>query len=110
VSAKSGRPPAAIRSYYVRYWATREDLFLLGGVKQGTSCRFQRMEDARDRYQSIIDVHRPGAVAGEILGSPLYPEIFVHCAGAVPQAIGGRCEKCKKVLTKEDAKLAKTVG
>lgn len=95
------------RSFVANYWSTEEGQYLLGGVKRSTSCRFQRKRDAEDRLQGVVDVHRPGLVAGEVVESPLVPEIFVHCAGAVPQAIGGRCEKCRKILTVTDARNTK---
>jgi hypothetical protein len=40
---------------------------------------------------------------GEVAESDHYPEVFIHC-GTVPQAIGGKCFGCGKLLTVADAK------
>jgi hypothetical protein len=90
-----------IRSYFARYWAT-DGKTLIGGVLNGQTSRWERREDAEARLQQILELN--GAhCRGEIVESPLYPEIFIHC-GTIPQAIGGKCFGCGKLLTVADAK------
>jgi hypothetical protein len=75
---------------------------LLGGVVRHESSRYGRREDAETRMQGIHEFNEDAIC--EIVESDLFPEIFPHCEGAVPQAINGRCEFCRKVLTVEDAR------
>lgn len=91
------------RSYFARYWAKTGTL--IGGVSRSQTSRFQRRADAQKRLDDTIAING-GNCEGEILGSDLHPEIFSHCAGSIPQAIGGRCFRCGKLLTVEDAKAA----
>jgi hypothetical protein len=88
------------RSYFARYWST-DGKTLIGGVLRGQTSRSERREDTETRLQQTLELN--GAhCKGEIIESPLYPEIFIHC-GTVPQAIGGKCFSCGKVLTVPDA-------
>jgi len=91
------------RSYFARYWAKTETL--IGGVCRSQTSRFQSRADAQARLDGTIAVNG-GNCEGEIVGSNQHPEIFSHCAGSIPQAIGGRCFTCGKLLTVEDAKAA----
>jgi len=89
------------RSYFARYWSTNGRT-LIGGILRGQTSRWERREDAETRLQQALELN--GAhCEGEIVGSPLHPDIFIHC-GTIPQAIGGKCFGCGKVLTVADAK------
>lgn len=94
-------------SYYAEYWST-DGKTLLGAVLKSRTSRFQDRSDAQSRLDQIKDLHSEGRVAGKIVESPLYPQIFRHCGSeSLPsQAIGGHCFACKKLLTVEDAKAA----
>lgn len=89
------------RSYFARYRST-DGKTLIGGALQGQTSRWERREDAETRLQQTLELN--GAhCEGEIVESPLYPEIFTHC-GTIPQAVGGKCLKCGKLLTVADAR------
>jgi hypothetical protein len=76
---------------------------LAGGVKVHHSSRWGDLEDARDYIDSIQSID-PDA-QGEVVASELPPEIFRHCRDSeMPQAIGGRCEACGKIVTAADAR------
>jgi hypothetical protein len=89
-------------SFYAKYWSSDPHKCLLGGVQQSQTSRFECEQDAQARLEQIIELN-PHA-KGEVLRSNMPPEIFSHCAGSVPQAIGGKCFSCGKVLTIHDAK------
>ena len=89
------------RSYFARYRAKTGTL--IGGVRQSQTSRFQSRSDAQRRLDDTIALNG-GNCEGEVVASDLHPEIFSHCPGSVPQAIGGKCFQCGKVLTVEDAK------
>lgn len=91
------------RSYIARYRAKTGTL--IGGVSQSQTSRFQRRADAQKRLDDTIAING-GNCDGEVIASDLHPEIFSHCGGSLPQAIGGRCFRCGKLLTIEDAKAA----
>jgi len=95
-----------MRSYYVRYWA-EDGKPMIGGVFQSESSRFQRRQDAELRLAAVREVHEGRQINGEILESGWYPEIFLHCPEpSEPQAIGGKCFGCGKLLTVADAEKA----
>ena len=89
------------RSYFARYWSI-DGKTLVGGVLRGRTSRWERREDAETRLQQTLELNATHC-QGEIVESPLYPEIFTHC-GTMPQAIGGKCFRCGKLLTAADAK------
>lgn len=91
------------RSYFARYWAKTGTL--IGGISRSQTSRFQSRSDAQKRLEDIIAING-GNCEGEIVGSNLHPEIFSHCVGSIPQAVGGRCFQCGKLLTVEDAMAA----
>ncbi len=91
-------------SFFAHYWTTQEGKLLLGGVKEGKSSRFDCQEDARDYLDNLLAL-QPIA-QGVVLASGKHPEIFRHCPDSAPQAIGGKCFTCKKILTVADAKRA----
>lgn len=88
------------RSYFARYWST-DGKTLVGGVLRGQTSRWERREDAESRLQQIVELNGDHC-KGEIVESPFFPEIFIHC-GTMPQTIGGKCFGCGKVLTVADA-------
>lgn len=90
-----------VNSYYAEYWATG-NWHLLGAVKGGRSSRFGRHQDAKARLEGAIDINGQGRCAGTVRGSTFFPEIFVHC-GDIAQAISGKCPRCGRILTIEDA-------
>lgn len=87
-------------SFYAKYWSTDPHKCLIGGVQQSQTSRFEREKDAQARLDQIIEL-TPHAT-GEVVKSNLPPEIFSHCPGSVPQAIGGKCFGCGKVITIQD--------
>lgn len=90
-------------SFYARYRATGDGL-LLGGVAASQTSRYARRTDAEQHLASVIELNRGKAeCVGEVLESALPPDIFPHCPGSIPQAVGGRCFRCGKTLTEEDA-------
>lgn len=91
-----------VRSYFARYWATGGNT-LIGGVTESQTSRFAAREDAEERLRQTLEINAPHC-QGEVYPSNLPPEIFAHCEGSIPQAIGGKCFKCGKVLTVQDAK------
>ncbi len=93
------------RSYFARYWST-DGRTLIGGFLHGQTSRFEQRKEAETRLQQTLELNGDHCT-GEIVESPLYPEIFIHC-GTLSQAIGGKCFGCGKVLTVADAK--KKVG
>jgi hypothetical protein len=93
-----------MRSYFARYHAIG-DHWLLGGVRQGQTSRFDTREDAQLRLDGTIELNN-GHCVGEVVESDKYPEIFSHCPGSIAQAIGGKCFGCGKVVTLADAKEA----
>ena len=66
-------------SFYAKYWSTN------------------------NRLEQTIELNGSHC-KGLVVESKRPPEIFSHCAGSIPQSIGGKCFKCGKVLTIEDAK------
>lgn len=95
------------KSYFVKY-RTKDGKTLVGGILEGQSSRFQAREDAQTRKEQIVEINNDRAEA-QIVESPLYPEIFRHCPDSLPQAIGGKCFACKKILDAKDAKKAKPI-
>lgn len=93
------------KSYYAVYRAKTGTL--IGGVRSSQSSRFQHRADAQQRLDDTIEING-GNCEGEVRESARYPEIFSHCAGSIPQAIGGRCFCCGKLLSVEDAKRVKS--
>ncbi len=93
------------RSYFARYRSTNGRT-LIGGVLRGQTSRFEQREEAETRLQQVLELNGDRC-KGEIVESPLHPEIFIHC-GTLSQAIGGKCFGCGKPLTVADAK--KKVG
>lgn len=91
------------RSYIARYRAKTGTL--IGGVSQSQTSRFQSRADAQVRLDDTIAING-GNCEGEVIASDQHPEIFSHCAGSIPQAIGGKCFKCGTLLTIENAKAA----
>jgi len=87
-------------SYYATYHAIKGKT-LVGGVKQGKTSRFGNRQDAELRLRTIIGLNNHGC-KGEVRESDRHPEIFTHC-GDIAQSIGGKCFRCGKVLTMEDA-------
>ena len=76
------------RSYFARYRAQTGTL--IGGVSRSQTSRFQSRADAQKRLDDTIALNG-GNCEGEVVGSDQHPEIFSHCTGSIPQAMGGRC-------------------
>lgn len=90
-------------SWFARYWSTTSAA-LLGGVMSSQTSRYWSRDAAARRLRDVQELN--GAhCTGEVAGSALPPEIFIHC-GTVPQAVGAHCPTCKKLLTKADATRA----
>ena len=89
-------------SYFAKYHAIKGTM--IGGVKESQTSRFRDRKDAEQRLGDTIAING-GNVEGEIIESNLPPEIFVHC-GNIAQAIRGKCHRCGKELTTQDAKDA----
>lgn len=96
----------ATRSFYAVYRAKRGTL--LGGVTSGQSSRFQCEADAQTRLETTTELNGENCV-GEVVESEQPPEIFRHCHPSISQTIGGKCFRCGKVLTKDDAKESEPV-
>jgi len=94
------------RSYYAEYWVIGKATTLIGGVKRSRSSRFGRRQDAEQRLRDTIDLNGADRCEGTVHESNQYPEIFIHCGTGPAQAISGKCFRCHKVLTVEDAKQA----
>jgi hypothetical protein len=101
--SKAPPKPKPPRSWIAHMWATSGTL--CGGVKESRSSRWGVEQDANDYLESSLGINRDAGnkCDGRVIPSNLPPEIFRHC-GADPQAIGGRCHRCKKILTGKDAK------
>jgi len=78
---------------------------LLGDVKIYRSSRFQRRLDAELLLAAVIEINSHTRCSGRIIESTLSPEIFVHCEGAMPQAIGGFCSRCGVRLSNNHAQV-----
>ena len=94
------------RSFYAKYRAI-DNKWLIGGVQQSQSCRFQAQADAQRMLDTAIELNGSHCV-GEVVPSEKPPEIFSHCPGSIPQSIGGKCFGCGHVLTAEDARNVDT--
>jgi hypothetical protein len=93
------------RSYYAEYWVIGSGT-LIGGVRRSQSSRFGRRQDAEQRLSDTIDLNGADRCEGTVHESDKYPEIFIHCGPGPAQAIGGKCFRCHKELTVDDAKQA----
>jgi len=89
-------------SFYAKYWAA-DGGYLLGGIKQSQTSRFQLRADAELRLAGIVDVHPGRQIMHTIVESKMYPEIFYHCQDAHATCVGCKCSGCGKILTEEDA-------
>lgn len=96
---------AGARSWVASYWKVGAGT-MLGGVKRSRSSHFASRVDAAARLASAIEINRGAGVevAGQVVASSHFPEIFSHCAGTPAQAIGGHCFGCRKKLTVADAR------
>lgn len=94
-----------VRSFILTYRAKVG--LLVGGVKESESCRYQRLKDAKQRLASIQEANGKDNVEYIFTTCQKSPEIFVHCEGSEPTAIGCLCPKCKKLLTVKDARKAR---
>jgi len=94
------------RSYYARYRGVGG--LMLGGVARSVTSRFAEREEAEHRLATAIEVNKDAGfeVDGEVYESNLPPEIFTHCGTGPSTSVGGKCFRCHKVLTKEDAVVA----
>lgn len=92
-------------SYYFESRAGRGHL-LLGGVSQHRSSRWGSAEEAASALEQHLEVNRGAGrpCDGEVRRSHLPPEIFAHCPGGLPQAIGGKCFECGVTLTQRLAR------
>ena len=92
-------------SYIAEYW-TPDGRAMIGGVRRGRSSRWGTRAEADQSLANTIEINAGVGclVTGQVVTSPLPPEIFSHCPGTPSQAVGGLCFGCKKKLTWADAR------